>query len=270
MSIRDLSPETLRDYIQNHHEKTYRLVDVRQPGEYQMVHIPGAQLIPLPQLLQDLEALPVDQDLIFYCRSGARSSTAAVLASEEEITTRPIYNLAGGMLAWEGATVTDQPEVVLFDGQSEVEMLYTAMNLEKGAFRFYSHVASAYGAHDWSEIFGHLGKVETAHARIVYGYWKRTVEQPESFEAVFERLSGEVLEGGQPLETALSTLREQTGLTCMGLVEMAMKMEYRAFDLYRTMADQAEDSEARKAFLSISQAEKGHMKALVGAIEACG
>ena len=111
--------------------------------------------------------------------------------------------------------------------------------------------------------------METAHAKTVYGFWQRTMDRPESFETVFEALSGEVLEGGQTLESALDAIEGQSGLSCMGLVEMAMKMEYRAFDLYRTMADQTDDPGAKEAFLTIAQAEKGHMKALVGAIEAC-
>ena len=54
----------------------------------------------------------------------------------------------------------------------------------------------------------------------------------------------------------------------MGLIEMALDMENRAYDLYRTMADQAED-DVREAFLTIAQAEKGHMGELVKAIDGC-
>ena len=196
MPIEDISPEALRRYMQAHHEKSYRLVDVRQPGEYEMDHIPGAQLLPLPQLMQSTEGLPTDRELIFYCRSGARSATAAMMAEEERLTAHPIYNLDGGILAWDGAMVGQQPRVALFHGQSVDEMMATAMNLEKGAMRFYSQVAAATEDQSWSEIFGRLGKVETAHARTVYQFRRRLNEKLAPFEVLFEELSGEVLEGG--------------------------------------------------------------------------
>ena len=58
MSIQDLTPQTLRQFIQSNKETTYRLVDVRQPGEYEESHIPGALLLPLPELVQSMMTLP--------------------------------------------------------------------------------------------------------------------------------------------------------------------------------------------------------------------
>jgi rhodanese-related sulfurtransferase/rubrerythrin len=269
VSITDLTPEELRNYLQSHHEKAFRLIDVRQPGEYEMVHIPGAQLLPLPELMQDLENLPKDKELIFYCRSGARSATAAVMVAEETDGNIKLYNLEGGILAWEGAMVDDLPRIALFEQRSAEQMMATAMNLEKGALRFYSHVQSAFGQYGWSEIFGSLGQVETAHAKTIYHFWQQINNTIEPFEPLFDRLGGEVLEGGQALDEVLQTIGQQGKASCMELVELAMKMEYRAYDLYRTMADQAAAAEAREAFITIAQAEKGHMQALVKAIEAC-
>ena len=39
-----------RSYLQNHPEGTFTLLDVRQPGEFEQSRIPGAKLIPLPEL----------------------------------------------------------------------------------------------------------------------------------------------------------------------------------------------------------------------------
>lgn len=41
------------------------------------------------------------------------------------------------------------------------------------------------------------------------------------------------------------------------------------YDLYRAMADRSGENHARKAFWAIAQAEKGHMRSLVGAIDCC-
>lgn len=269
MTIRDLTPDELRHYIRNHHEKTYRIVDVRQAGEYEFGHIPGALSIPLPQLMIDAAALPTDKTLIFYCRSGARSTAAAVMADEENLASEAIYNLEGGIMAWDGATVADMPRVALFDLKSTAEMMSTAIALEKGALRFYSHVRSKFGAYDWSEIFGRLGKAEAAHAKTVYGFWQKINDRLEPFDQLFEQLSGDVLEGGRSLNEVLSEIERQKAPACIGLIEMALQMEYSAYDLYRTMTEQSEEPEAAEAFMALAQAEKSHMRALADALEKC-
>jgi rhodanese-related sulfurtransferase len=40
---------------------------VRQPGEYALAHLPGAKLIPLPQLADSLEDLDAAKPIIVYC-----------------------------------------------------------------------------------------------------------------------------------------------------------------------------------------------------------
>ena len=57
---------------------------------------------------------------------------------------------------------------------------------------------------------------------------------------------------------------------CLRLIEMALQIEYAAFDLYRTLADQGDIEAGRQAFMKLAQAEKAHMQALIDAIERCG
>lgn len=268
MGIQNMTPERLREYVRTHHEDAYVLLDVRQPREYQMGHIPGARLMPLPDLVRAMEQLPVEKELILYCHGGGRSMTAAAML-EEEGFHGPLYNLAGGMSRWDGARVEDYPKVGLFTGQSLAGMFETAMNLEKGAQIFYETVGRDYASHDWAKVFERLSKAEIAHARTVHGYWRQIDAGIDAFEPVYERFSGEVLEGGMALEDALQKVAGMKKDACLRLIEMALQIEYAAFDLYRTLADQADTHEGRQAFIQLSQAEKAHMHALIGAIEAC-
>jgi len=50
VDFQNLTPEKLRRFMDRHIESSYRLVDVRQPDEYEAAHIPGARLLPLPEL----------------------------------------------------------------------------------------------------------------------------------------------------------------------------------------------------------------------------
>ncbi len=75
------------------------VVDVRSPDEYSRGHIPGAQLVPLGELPARLEDLPEAEPIVTVCASGARSSQAAAFLSQAQFDE--IYNLSGGMVAWQ-------------------------------------------------------------------------------------------------------------------------------------------------------------------------
>ncbi|MDA8141708.1 MAG: rhodanese-like domain-containing protein [Desulfobacteraceae bacterium] len=266
MALKSISPEKLRQYIQSHHEKSYLLVDVRQPEEYQQSHIPGARLLPLPELGRSLEQLTSNQELVFYCRSGGRSMAAAAM-TEEEGFKGTIYNLTGGMLAWDGASLTDFPRVALFAGQHGVEKYKTAMNLEKGAQIFYQTIARDHADQPWSHTFAQLAQAEEAHAKSVYRHWQQAGDLVEPFESIYNGLSGEVLEGGLPLKAALQKITAVGKDVCLRAMEMALQIEYAAFDLYRSLAHQSDTKASQEAFLQLSQAEKAHMQILITALD---
>jgi len=265
-----MSPEELKGYMERNKEGDYLLVDVRQPEEYVRGHIPGAKLIPVRELVTDLSKLPSDKDLVFYCHSGGRSAAAATLAAEGEVSNKKIYDLEGGIMAWEGEEVLDYPRVQVFDTSRTLsELLLTAIDLEKGALRFYDYLKEKHVAEPLSETFEQLAKAEVAHAKAVYQYWKKTESDPPAFDTVFADLKGEILEGGENLTDTLGRAEAMEGNVCMNLIELSLHIENAAFDLYRTMAEQTESQEAREAFLSIAQAEKRHMKTLIDAIGQC-
>jgi sulfur-carrier protein adenylyltransferase/sulfurtransferase len=268
-NITDLTPDALNRYIETHREPDYQLVDVRQPGEYTGAHIPGANLLPLPELEKKLSDLPGDRDLIFYCHSGARSRAAATLAADGQVTAGQVYNLVGGISAWEGNILIDAPRLAVFEGATTpADTLRLAMDLEKGALRFYAHLSEALEDSPVAETVGRLGQAERAHARTVYGFWKDLVEAPEDFESLFEALPGEILEGGTRLAEALGDIGGGRQ-SCVRYLEMALEIELTAFDLYRTMADRSDDAGERDAFFTLAQAEKAHMRTIIAAIPRC-
>jgi len=54
-----------------------QVVDVRMPSETELGVVSGAKLLPLPQLITQLDNLRQDQPIVVYCESGVRSSIAA-------------------------------------------------------------------------------------------------------------------------------------------------------------------------------------------------
>ena len=269
-AIQDVTADQLREYIQRHHENEYLLVDVRQPAEYRQDHIPGALLMPLPELESRLYDLPADRDIVFYCRSGSRSMMAAILVSEGEVTSEKIYNLGGGINAWDGVTLQDFPKVQVFEhAGSLTELLKTAMDLEKGAERYYSHLQRKYAGHGFAPLFERLAKAERAHASAIFQFWKKNQTSSPVFAEFYQQLPGRILEGGQHLEDILEQIENIQDNPCLNLIELSLRIEYAAFDLYRYLAHRAESETARHALVSIAQAEKNHMRFLAAGIDQC-
>lgn len=76
------------------------VIDVRQASEYRSGHIPGAKLIPLSDLPQQMSSLPNNKTILCVCRSGSRSGIAV-----RNLTSAgyKAINLQGGMMRWERA-----------------------------------------------------------------------------------------------------------------------------------------------------------------------
>ncbi|CAN7427201.1 molybdopterin-synthase adenylyltransferase MoeB [Arthrobacter sp. LjRoot78] len=80
--------------------KDFELVDVREPGEHDIVSIDGSVLIPQGRILagEAWAELPQDKDIVFHCKAGTRS--AAVLAAARKAGYQRVSHLDGGILAW--------------------------------------------------------------------------------------------------------------------------------------------------------------------------
>ena len=64
--VKSMDTEEGKTYLKEHREGTFTLLDVRQPGEYEKTRIPGAVLIPLPELTNRLGELDSKKPTIVY------------------------------------------------------------------------------------------------------------------------------------------------------------------------------------------------------------
>jgi rhodanese-related sulfurtransferase/rubrerythrin len=270
LEFQTLTADELREYLESRKESDYVLVDVRQNSEYELAHIPGAQLIPLAEVESRLFSMPTDRDLVFYCHNGGRSQWAASLVAESEISEKSVYHLMGGLLAWEGATLADYPKIQLFDKiEGPEKLLKTAMDLEKGAWRFYRYVMDKVDEDAVGQIFNQLAIAEIGHAQLIHRFLQKIESDTLPFEAYYNGLAGEILEGGLSFDEACTRMEALEKQSCTSIVDLALSIEYAAFDLCRAVAECTEDPEVREAFLALAQAEKGHMRALARSISNC-
>jgi len=74
------------------------IIDVREPYEWQIGHIPGARLVPLSHIAAEIPRLEKNRETILYCKLGARSMYAAQQLADAGLAD--VRNLAGGILRW--------------------------------------------------------------------------------------------------------------------------------------------------------------------------
>lgn len=77
------------------------ILDVREPYEWEAVHIPDATLIPLGTLAQRVAEVPKDREIVVVCRSGNRSQQGRDILLRAGFTR--VTSMAGGMNQWRAA-----------------------------------------------------------------------------------------------------------------------------------------------------------------------
>jgi len=73
------------------------LIDVREPHEWEIARLEGAQLVPLGKLSEAIDTLPRDREAIVYCHHGMRGGRAAAQLAAAGFRAT---NLTGGIDRW--------------------------------------------------------------------------------------------------------------------------------------------------------------------------
>ena len=74
------------------------LVDIREPEEYMVGHVPGAINLPQADLANRLDELPRDRPLMLICQHGIRSVRAAQFL--KQVGFGQVASVTGGTTAW--------------------------------------------------------------------------------------------------------------------------------------------------------------------------
>ena len=104
-----ITPRELRDLLDS--GTNIALIDVREPAEWEINHIDGAQLIPSSSINsgEGLTRLPRDRRPVLYCKTGVRSAEA--LGAVRDAGFADVVHLQGGIVAWAQQM---QPDMVMY------------------------------------------------------------------------------------------------------------------------------------------------------------
>ena len=95
---RGVSPLYVKEKLDNNDD--FILLDVRSPDEYNSIHIehPNVKLIPLGKLREEAKNLPVDKEIIAFCKISLRGYEAQRIL--DGYGFKDVKFMDGGVLAW--------------------------------------------------------------------------------------------------------------------------------------------------------------------------
>ena len=91
-----ISPAELNDRLASQDKPL--LVDLRDPVEFRIAHVPGAVNIPQPDLDKHLPEIEGDRAVVLYCIVGRRTKLAEQLLIDHDVPN--VFHLKGGLTGW--------------------------------------------------------------------------------------------------------------------------------------------------------------------------
>ncbi len=257
-----MTVDQVRNFLTEHEPGSFLLLDVRQPAEYEEIHIPGARLIPLPELPDTIPSLDPAKPTVAYCAVGGRSRVAVQLLRGQGF--QRVFSMAGGIYAWEGLEAVGPQELnldMVRGDESPQEMFMLAYQMEHGLGRFYD--AARVRAKDARvvELLTMLVGVEERHKKKLEQSYATLVPDNLVPSAAFKPDESEILEGGFRLDEFMAQNQHLMD-DREKVLEMAIMLESQALDLYLRFAEKIQLETTRDFLYGIAQEEKHHLAAL--------
>jgi len=175
-----------------------------------------------------------------------------------------VYNLLGGMGAWEGGTAAgpyDMGMAYLTGDEDARGIIALAYGMEEGLRGFYAAVGERTEDPDVADLARKLSGIEDRHKQRLFDLFL-TLEPDQDDREAFESLVvAEVMEGGFTAEEFLEQNREFM-TTSPDLLNIAMMLETQALDLYMRYSRKVQDETGKDVLYGLAEEEKGHLASL--------
>ena len=260
--VRSLDYEESIEFMKDKTSNDFLILDVRQPNEYREGHIPGAKLIPLPELDKRLDELSPEKSTLVYCAVGGRSRIAAQMLAGKGFNN--IINMSGGFKAWNGkyAFGGEDLGLVFFSNDESPEHIFaSAYSLEAGLGDFYVSMASKVKNDDARDLFHRLSDIENKHQDRLFREYEKVIKEPLPREKFISSMVTKASEGGlttreysEMFQYDLESLRD--------IIGMAMSIEAQALDLYQRASEKNQNKSSKKVLAQLADEERAHLQKL--------
>ena len=265
--VKSMNVDQAREYIHKKPPDELTLLDVRQPNEYEAGHLPGARLIPLPDILSRIGEIDARKATVVYCAVGGRSRIAAQMIAAQGFSD--VYNLSGGFKAWKGdaAFGAEEKGLELFTGNESVEeTLVVAYSLEEGLRSFYLDMQDKVNNSDARNLFEKLSEIEVKHQERILDEYRKITGSSITREEFEKNIVVNALEGGLTTEE-YANLFHPDWESVTDIIEVAMSIEAQALDLYLRASERSDEPQSQKVLRQIADEERTHLAQLGKLIE---
>ncbi len=260
--VKSMDADEARDYIAKHQEGDYLILDVRQPWEYDEAHIPGGKLLPLPELANSYKTLDPEKPTIVHCAVGGRSRVAAQMLSG--LGFKEVYNLAGGIKAYQGEKATGPQELnldLVRGDETPGEITQLACSMERALQFFYETMLGRTQDAELQDLFMQLAQAEINHRQRLRQVYQQLEPAGQEADACSDTVTSETLEGGFDLKEFLAANEAHLD-TAPHVLDLAMMLETQALDLYLRFADRCAQAATRTILFAVADEEKLHLSRL--------
>lgn len=260
--VTSITADQAREWVETKSSEELTTLDVRQPSEYEVGHIPGAKLIPLPDLNNRLGEIDSDKPVMVYCAIGGRSRVAAQMLAG--IGFKEVYNISGGFKAWKSkaALGPEDQGLELFTGtESLTEALVVSYSLETGLHDFYLSMIPKVKNDAARDLFQKLSEIEVKHQKRIFSEYLKISGKSETREEFEKTIVSQAVEGGLTTEEYI-TLFQPDWESVTDIIELAMSIEAQALDLYQRASERSRDPQTQQVLTQIADEERAHLAQL--------
>lgn len=175
-----------------------------------------------------------------------------------------VYNLSGGIRAWEKATAVGPEDqgMEFFTGKESAEdSIIVAYGLEEGLREFYLAMQEKTSDEEVSALFAKLADIEILHQERLLALYLEITGKQVSMANFSNFTVAPALEGGMTTEAYLARFHPDLK-SITDILSLAMSIEAQALDLYQRASDQAKDAKSRDALQQIANEERAHLQYL--------
>lgn len=176
-----------------------------------------------------------------------------------------VYNLKGGMMAWDGLQASGPQELnmdLVRGDESPGEMVRLSYSLENGLQTFYKNTQKRTKIETIENLFMKLAQIEENHKKRLSDLYGKIEPSGEDLESLGSDAGEEMMEGGFNIQ-AFTQQNEAFLDTPHRVIDLAMMLETQALDLYLRFSQKTENKDTKAVLFKLADEEKAHL-ALLG------
>lgn len=177
---------------------------------------------------------------------------------------KEVYNLKGGISAWQGVKAVGPVELnldLIRGDETPGEMIVLAYGMEEALRRFYLYFSNRQAPGATLDLFRVLAGAEEKHQALLRETYLGLRPSPGEVDQLALTASSRILEGGFKFDEFVRE-NEPRLTSAPAVLELALMLETQALDLYLRFADREGQAATKGVLHRLADEENAHLAAL--------